>query len=126
MNKNRDYTRYSKGRVETTEAVEAVKIEEAMQSAEPVVEDEPVVTEQESKIEEPEVEEAEPVIGVVTNCTRLNVREDPHSSSTVLGVITAATELIIIEEESTEEFYKICTSAGLEGYCMKQYITIMP
>lgn len=127
MSKNRDYTRYSnsKGPIETAESV---KVEESMNAVEPIIEDAPTVeTGVETVTEqEPMIEESEPVIGVVTDCTRLNVRECPHSTAMVLGVITAATELIIIEEESTEEFYKICTSAGLEGYCMKKFITIMP
>ena len=128
MNKNRDYTRYSK---EPIEVKESVVIEESANSVETVIEGEPIVEDVKSvenveTVQEPEVEESEPVIGVVTDCTRLNVREFPLSDSMVLGVITAETELVIIEEESTEDFYKICTSAGLEGYCMKRYVTIMP
>lgn len=116
MSKNRDYTRYSK---ESTNTVESVKLEEPVESIETVTEN--------TRIEEPEVATVvEPVVGVVTDCTRLNVREAPHSDAAVLGIITAATELIVLEDESTDEFYKICTSIGLEGYCMKKFITIMP
>lgn len=127
MSKNRDYTRYSNSKG-PTETSKAVKIEESVESVETVTEDIRINdVETENVIEqEAKVEESEPVIGIVTDCTRLNVREHPYSDSTVLGVITAATELIVIEEESTEDFYKICTSIGLEGYCMKKFITIMP
>lgn len=129
MSKKRDYTRYSKDPVETKEAVEPV--------VEPVVEDIPTVeVEQEPKIEEPKIEEPkieepkieEPklIIGVVTDCLKLNVRARPDAKAMILGVITAATELIITEEEPAKDFYKICTSAGLEGYCMKKFVTIMP
>lgn len=122
MSKNRDYTRYSK---DSSEVKETVNAEVSEESIEPMVED-TVTAEVESNVEEPKNEESKPVIGIVTDCVRLNVRKDPNRSSEVLGVITAETELIIIEEESTDEFYKICTSAGLEGYCMKSFVTIMP
>lgn len=125
MSKKRDYTRYSKEPIETkepAEIIEPVETMEPMESVEIVTEDiQTVEVEQEPKIEEPK-----PIIGVVTDCLKLNVREFPNTTAPILGVITAATELIIIEEESTADFYKICTSAGLEGYCMKKFVTIMP
>jgi hypothetical protein len=33
---------------------------------------------------------------------------------------------MIDEKESTEEFYKVCTAAGIEGFCMKKFIAIQP
>jgi len=36
------------------------------------------------------------------------------------------TELMIDENESTEEFYKVFTIAGIEGFCMKKFIAIRP
>ena len=110
------------------EPVESIETNESMESVE-TIETIETITEDIQTVEvkqEPEIEEPEPIIGVVTDCTRLNVRARPYSTAMILGVITAATELIIIEEESTKDFYKICTSTGLEGYCMKKFITIMP
>lgn len=129
MSKNRDYTRYSKPSVETNESVESIEIDEPVETVMEDVQIEEVKQElkiEESKIKEPEIKEPEPIIGVVTDCIKLNVRARPNQTAMILGVITAATELIIIEEESTRDFYKICTSAGLEGYCMKKFISIMP
>lgn len=133
MSKKRDYTRYSKGPVESMESVETV-VEDAVEPAETVVEPIEIAVEdveqepkiEEVKIEEPKIEEPESIVGIVTDCLKLNVREHPNSTAAILGVITASTDLIIIEEESTKDFYKICTSAGLEGYCMKKFITILP
>lgn len=127
MSKKRDYTRYSKGPVESMESVETA-VEDVVEPVETAVEPaETVATvEQEPKIEEPKAEESESIVGIVTDCLKLNVREHPNSTAAILGVITASTDLIIIEEESTKDFYKICTSAGLEGYCMKKFITILP
>lgn len=129
MSKKRDYTRYSKGPIETNETVEVVEFVEPVETVTEDIQEVEVMQEpmvEEPMVEEPVVEESEPVIGVVTDCVKLNVREFPNTTAPILGIITAATELAIIEEESTADFYKICTSAGLEGYCMKKFVTIMP
>lgn len=130
MSKKRDYTRYSKEPVESKKPVEVIETEETMTAVEPienVTEDiQTVEVEQESKVEESKIEEPKYITGIVTDCVKLNVREDPYLTATILGAITAATELIVDKEASTNDFYKICTSAGLEGYCMKKFVTIMP
>ena len=126
MGKNRDYTRYSKGSDETNKkdihVVETDTVTNAIQMLD---------VEHESEVEvhipeEPKLEKPQFVTGIVTDCVRLNVREDPDSTAAILGTITAATELIVNEVESTEDYYKVCTSIGLEGYCMKKFVTIMP
>lgn len=66
----------------------------------------------------------EPVFGCVTECTRLNVRANPEKDADVLGTIPADTKVMIDESESTDEFYKICSEVGLEGFCMKQFISV--
>ncbi len=65
-------------------------------------------------------------IGVVVNCKRLNIREGPTVDAPVIGEVACQTELIIEEADSTEEFYKICTASGIEGFCMKKFIAIQP
>lgn len=72
-----------------------------------------------------EPESKKEIAGIVTNCVRLNVRKEPYFDADILCTIDVSTNLIIDEEESTDEFYKICTSAGIEGYCVKTYITIV-
>lgn len=64
------------------------------------------------------------VVGVVTDCSKLNVREKPKANAKILTEIPVKSDVIINEEESTKEFYKVCTATGVEGYCMKKYITI--
>ena len=66
----------------------------------------------------------EPKIGSVVDCKMLNVRKGPSIESEVLCEISWYTELMVYEEESTDEFYKICTASGIEGYCMKKFISI--
>jgi len=62
--------------------------------------------------------------GFVTNCKKLNVREKPTVESPVVCEIVYQTEVMIDEKESTEEFYKVYTVAGIEGFCMKKFIAI--
>ena len=126
MSKKRDYTRFSKGPAESIETVETV-VADVTEPVETIVDDMPVVeVAQESVVYEVKAKESTCVNGIVTGCSKLNVRERPVSDADILGVITANTELVINEEESTRNFYKICTPAGLEGYCVKDYVTIMP
>lgn len=65
-------------------------------------------------------------IGLVSNCKKLNVREKPTVEAPVVCEIVCRTELMIDEKESTEEFYKVRTAAGIEGFCMKKFIAIQP
>lgn len=99
-----DYTKYSRNPQETAEPV-----------FKPI---EPIEV-------EPEVAETTKS-GVVTDCAKLNVRAEPSTDAEVVCVISAATELLVDEAESTEDFYKICTAAGVEGYCMRKFITVLP
>lgn len=68
----------------------------------------------------------EPLIGIVIDCKNLNVRAQPDSDADVLGTIPADSEVLIDESDSTSEFYKVCAASGLEGFCMKMYITVQP
>lgn len=72
----------------------------------------------------PEPEVSEPVVGVVVDCPRLNVRVKPRTDADVVCIIERDSKVMIDEENSTKNFYKICTEVGIEGYCMKQFINI--
>ncbi|MBS6180563.1 MAG: SH3 domain-containing protein [Erysipelotrichaceae bacterium] len=64
----------------------------------------------------------EPVMAVVIDCRKLNVREEPKADANVVDTIDVNSEIMIDMTESTDEFYKIHTSSGLEGFCMRKYI----
>lgn len=68
----------------------------------------------------------EPAIGKVVGCQKLNIRKEPNGEAEVLGTISADSEIMIDEDESTSDFYKVYTESGTEGFCMKQYIAIQP
>lgn len=108
--KNRNYTNYSKPQTTLVKpVVEAIE--------EPVVE--PVVETIEETVSEPTQ-----TLGVVNNYMKLNVREEANAEANVLCVIKLADEVMVIKEESTDEFYKVVTGAGVEGFCMKKFINV--
>lgn len=70
------------------------------------------------------VEPKQPITGIVTDCIRLNVRSGPSIDSDVLCELLSNTEVQINESESSDDFYKIYTVAGIEGFCMKKFIEV--
>ena len=71
---------------------------------------------------EPEI--VETVEGSVVDCVRLNVRSAPDKSAEVLCVVNSGTLLMVDTILVTRDWYKVCTEAGIEGYCMKKYVDI--
>lgn len=65
----------------------------------------------------------EPVYGVVS-CLSLNVRKGPDIREAILGLIHRNDKVLIDETASTDGWYSVCTEAGLEGFCMKEYISV--
>ena len=84
-----------------------------------------VIDEVEDVVTEVEEDTPEVVKGVVVGCTKLNIRKEPNSSSVVVGTVATSTEMVLDETESTDDFYKVCTAAGVEGFCMKKFISII-
>lgn len=76
------------------------------------------------------IEEApkkESKVGTVVNCEKLNLRRSPLKDSDGANIITellSGVAVVIDEDESTPDFYKVTTEDGLEGYCMKQFIRL--
>ena len=76
------------------------------------------------------VEEApkkETKVGIVANCEKLNLRRSPLKDSDGANIITELlpeVAVVIDEDESTPNFYKVITEDGLEGYCMRQFIEL--
>ena len=76
------------------------------------------------------VEEApkkESKVGIVANCEKLNLRRSPLKDSDGANIITElllGVAVVIDEDESTPDFYKVTTETGLEGYCMRRFIEL--
>ena len=66
-------------------------------------------------------------VGIVVNCEKLNLRRSPLKDSDGANIITEllpGVAVVIDEDESTPNFYKVITEDGLEGYCMRQFIEV--
>lgn len=63
-------------------------------------------------------------VAVVTGCENLNIRKGPSLNHAIVCMIPAGTVLVVLNDESTDDFYRVCTEAGVKGYCMKKYVAI--
>lgn len=73
------------------------------------------------------VVEANSVVkGKVTDCVRLNVRRGAVKDSDIREVIEEGAIVEINENRSTDDWYRVRTESGTEGFCMKEYITKLP
>lgn len=68
----------------------------------------------------------EVLTGVVSGCTKLNIRKEPNKTSEVVATVPAGTEVVIDPGKMVDGWYYVCTSAGIEGYCMLEYILVNP
>lgn len=64
------------------------------------------------------------VVGYVSGCLKLNIREEGYPGANVVCVVPEKTALLIEVAESNDEWYKVYTEAGMEGFCMRQYVTL--
>ena len=100
--------------------VKPAVVEPELEEQKPVVAETPV-------IEEPVIESTKPaehVIGKVANCKLLNIRIAPRKFADVIAVVNADSELVVSLDQSEGDWYSVCTAAGVEGYCMKEFVKI--
>ena len=60
----------------------------------------------------------------VVNCLRLYILSEPKLGSEIVCKIRFLTEVAIDLDNSTEEFYKIYTAIGAEGFCQKEFVSV--
>lgn len=113
---------------ETVEQVEETvnEVEESTDETEETTEE---VTEEvtEPEVIVPSVEnnvENNEVIGKISGFEKLYVRKEASKDSEPVGIVTDKDDLSIDIAHSTDDFYKVITSNGLEGYCIKQFVNI--
>ena len=63
-------------------------------------------------------------LGTVMGCEKLRVRPTPDTDQEEITLIDEGSTVKISLEDSTEDFYKVKTDDGIEGYCMKSFINI--
>ena len=71
-----------------------------------------------------EIEETEEVIGKIIEFEKLYIRKEASKDSEPVGIVTDKDDLSIDIIHSTDDFYKVITSNGLEGYCVKEFVKI--
>ena len=113
---------------ETVEQVEETinEIEESTNETEETIEK---VTEEvtEPEVIVPSIEnnvENNEVIGKISGFEKLYVRKEASKDSEPVGIVTDKDDLSIDVARSTDDFYKVITSNGLEGYCVKEFVKI--
>lgn len=85
--------------------------------------EEPVIELTEELAEEIPVEEPTTIVnGVVTDCVHLRLRREP--SGNVIALLDAGDEVLVDTLQSTDKWYKVYTKDDLDGFCMKEFITI--
>ena len=96
-------------------------------SKKPEIKEEVAMTDSTPVVDEsatPDPEAAPPVIGVVAKCGKLNIRMKPSSSAEILCEVALNSELTIDIDKSNEKWLKVCTAAGIEGFCMRNFVEI--
>ena len=113
---------------EVTEVTEETvnEVEESTNEAEETTEE---VTEEvtEPEVIVPSIEnnvENNEVIGKISGFEKLYVRKEASKDSEPVGIVTDKDDLSIDVARSTDDFYKVITSNGLEGYCVKEFVKI--
>lgn len=113
---------------ETVEQVEETvnEVEESTNETEETIEE---VTEEvtEPEVIVPSIEnnvENNDVIGKISGFEKLYVRKEAIKDSEPVGIVTDKDDLSIDIAHSTYDFYKVITSNGLEGYCVKEFVKI--
>lgn len=77
----------------------------------------------EVKMEAPKAEVKASVTGIVVGCSKLNVRSKPAIDADILVVLEVNSEIVIDPARSTNEWVKVTTAAGVEGYCMRKFVS---
>ena len=113
---------------EVTEVTEETvnEVEESTNETEETTEE---VTEEvtEPEVIVPSIEnnvENNEVIGKISGFKKLYVRKEASKDSEPVGIVTDKDDLSIDVARSTDDFYKVITSNGLEGYCVKEFVKI--
>lgn len=102
----------------TTVAAPTEPVEIKMESFEPAVD---VVVETVETVTLPAT-----ITGTVTGCSKLNVRAKPSTDSEVVIILNGDSEVEIDPARSTNEWLKITTAAGVEGFCMRKFVNAKP
>ena len=117
MSDKKYYMRYNEDNKELTDVTE--DIAEEIKDV-----NETEATEAVEEIEEVVEEKVETLVGIVTGCKKLNVRKEPVITAEPVCVVAEESIVVIDQKLSTDEWYKVYTETGVEGFCMKKYVSV--
>lgn len=117
--KPRDFTNRNKDEIELAND-NSEKLEEIVN---PEINTDEVETVAIPEVKETKEETVEMVNGFV-NCPKLNIRKEANIVADIVCVVNESTELMIDMEKSEDEWFKVYTAEGIEGFCMKQFVKI--
>jgi hypothetical protein len=60
----------------------------------------------------------------VTNSLRTHIHIEPNLDSDVVCKVRYLTAVVVDPVSSTEDFYKVYTAMGTEGFCKKDQLTL--
>lgn len=60
----------------------------------------------------------------VVDRDKIYLRMEPAQGNNPISVLSRGEELLIDFTKSTDEWYSVCTAAGLEGYVMKKLLKV--
>ena len=64
------------------------------------------------------------MIGIVKEGIVANVYAEPRTDSVIVCQIAGGNRIEVEPRQDLGKFYPICTSMGVEGFCMRKHITI--
>ena len=107
------------------EIVVTAEIDTPVQTEAPVTEAPVTEAPAEVKMEAPHPK-PKTAIGVVANCSKLNVRTEASIDSDAAAVLSVNSEVKIDLTKSNKDWFKICTATGIDGYCMRKFVNMQP
>lgn len=115
---NKKKKNYNKPKLYAEETVEQDVVIEEVSSVEPVE-----VKMEAPQVETPKAEVETTITGTVVGCSKLNVRAKPATDADVLVILEVNSEVVIYPARSTNEWLRITTTAGVDGYCMRKFVS---
>lgn len=111
---NKNYNNYHKNSKPTEAEIEAAEVVNEVEevAAEPVQ----------------EAPKAEKKFGVVCDCEKLNVRNQPVATAGIVTTIPNGQKVKITEDDPASDFYavsvRLSKTENIVGYCMKKFISV--
>lgn len=127
---NHNYSQYSNNKKKKNSNKPKIEVDESVTTVEAPVEPAEIKMESAPVVEPIVVNETvdtvtmpKTVTGTVVNCSKLNVRSKPTTDAEVITTLEVKSEVVIDPARSTTDWLKITTPTGVDGYCMRKFVS---